>query len=300
MVDNVDPPLQVYDADVETMIETVIAFGLVPSNTDANMLYVVYLPKETTSHPDLERGWGSHYFAFSSSANNLPVYFATITPTVSLDTLTLLSSHEVDEAIADPDPRSTATTGWDEIGDPCQSLSSRGYRFNGYLLERSWSNTLCGCVSTVAKPFASRHDIVWSDNVTGDVGLWQMNGSSSVRTFGTIARSILLDWKIVGTGDFDGDGDGEGDLLRRNTQTRRVGVWLLHGESVTNWDGVPLMQSFFAQEVQGVGDFDGDGISDVLWRDPATGDVSIVLVGAKYDAPIFPPRIARARAGRLR
>jgi VCBS repeat protein len=276
VTNNTDPPANVYDSDVQSMLQVVMQFGLVPPNTDSNLLYVVYLPPGIVSHPDLENSWGGHHTSFTRYANNLPVYYATIVGSTTLDTLTLLSSHEVDEAIADP-----AGNGWDEVGDPCQNLNPRGYRFNGYWVERVYSDADCGCVSTVAKPFNSRHDILWRDTVTGDVGLWQMNGSASVRTFGTPARAVALAWQIVGTGDFDGD--GEGDILWRNTDTGQNGVWLMRGENVVNWNGVANIASRLSNPiVAGVGDFDGDGFADILWRDATTGAVDVEILGAQW------------------
>ena len=94
-------------------------------------------------------------------------------------------------------------------------LPNRGFRFNGYLLERVWSKNDCGCVTTLAQPFVSHHDLVWRDTRTGDVGLWQMTGGASAYRMLGVASGMPAEWRIAGTGDFDGE--GEGDLLWHNS-----------------------------------------------------------------------------------
>lgn len=78
---------------------------------------------------------------------------------------------------------------------------------------------------------------------------------------------------MVGTGDFDGDGDS--DILLRNNDLvpgpegsvagRPTTVLFLQDGAVAsqaNWGVSPV-----GGRVKGITDFDGDGTSDVLWRD---------------------------------
>ena len=77
---------------------------------------------------------------------------------------------------------------------------------------------------------------------------------------------------MVGTGDFDGDGDS--DILLRNNDFpgpegsgagRPTTVLFLQDGAVAsqaNWGFSPV-----GGGVKGIADFDGDGTSDVLWRD---------------------------------
>jgi len=65
--------------------------------------------------------------------------------------------------------------------------------------------------------------------------------------------------------------------MSRNKQTGDVSVWLMNGtvvkEAAVLWAGVPL-----AWQIVGVGDFDGDGNADLMWRHAQTGDVSAWLM----------------------
>jgi VCBS repeat protein len=87
-----------------------------------------------------------------------------------------------------------------------------------------------------------------------------------------VFSSIPPGREVVATGDFDGDGDS--DILLRRTQLfpfpdgsgsgRPTTVLFLQDGAVASqaWGFSPL-----GGGVAGVADFDGDGTSDVLWRD---------------------------------
>ena len=49
--------------------------------------------------------------------------------------------------------------------------------------------------------------------------------------------SPIMNWKIVGTGDFNSD--GKPDILWRNTSTGQNGVWYMDGVNVIGWGGTP-------------------------------------------------------------
>ncbi len=74
-----------------------------------------------------------------------------------------------------------------------------------------------------------KSDLIWRHNVTGDVDVWLMNGST-VQTNAWINRVADLGWQIVGVGDLDGD--GKSDLVWRHNVTGDVDVWLMNGSTV--------------------------------------------------------------------
>ena len=150
-----------------------------------------------------------------------------------------------------------------------------------------------------------KSDILWRDTV-GDVGLWLMNGTQIVQ--GGSFGAIPLNWSVAGTGDFNGDGnadilwidnqgnvtiwfmngmqilqagvvgqlppnwiivgsDMKGDIFLRNTSSGDVGMWVMNGSQIAqavDFGPVPLNWT-----VAGIGDFDGNGSFDLLWRDTA-------------------------------
>jgi hypothetical protein len=153
-------------------------------------------------------------------------------------------------------------------------------------------------------------DILWND-ANGDISIWFMNGTT-VASAAAVA-TVTSNWTLDGTGDLNGDGIG--DLLWRDSNTGTIAAWFMNGSSVasttsfgaipSNWTiigdanggilwrdtggdiaiwyvqggqvaqsaGLGNVPSNFV--VQGVGDFNGDGNFDILWRDTNTGTLSI-------------------------
>jgi hypothetical protein len=77
-----------------------------------------------------------------------------------------------------------------------------------------------------------------------------------------------LNWRIVGTGDFDNDTNV--DILWRNISSGSNVVWLMNG---TDWAGsVELLPvADLSWQIAGTGDFDNDTHVDILWRNISDG-----------------------------
>jgi hypothetical protein len=154
-------------------------------------------------------------------------------------------------------------------------------------------------------------DILWRDTSTGAVAIWFMNGLQVASTAGL--GNIPTNWSIVGTGDLNGDGDG--DLLWRDSNTGAVAAWFMSGSTVTAtaaFGTVPLSWTIVGDDnngnvfwrdtagdlaiwqvsgqevvsanigntpgnwvIAGLGDFNGDGLTDYLWRDTNSGTVAV-------------------------
>jgi hypothetical protein len=103
-------------------------------------------------------------------------------------------------------------------------------------------------------------DLLWLDTA-GDVSIWFMNGTavSSTESLGNVGTN----WSVVGS--------SKGCIIWED-KSNDYAIWLVNGAQVTS-AGLGKVPSNFS--VQGVGDFDGDGSTDILWRDSNTGVVSI-------------------------
>jgi len=108
-----------------------------------------------------------------------------------------------------------------------------------------------------------RADILWR-NAAGVVTDWLGQASGGFTNNSVAASGVPASWTIVGTGDFNGD--GRDDILWRN-DAGTVTDWLggANGAFTQNWANlaarVPL-----SWHVEAVGDYNGDGRDDILWR----------------------------------
>jgi hypothetical protein len=109
-----------------------------------------------------------------------------------------------------------------------------------------------------------RSDILWR-NDSGTLTNWlgTGNGGFSENT-SAISQNVALAWKVVGTGDFNGD--GRSDVLWRN-DSGQISNWLgtANGGFIDNGNIVNQVVAS-AWKIAGTGDFNGDGRSDILWR----------------------------------
>jgi Ca2+-binding RTX toxin-like protein len=110
-----------------------------------------------------------------------------------------------------------------------------------------------------------RDDILWR-NDSGRVTDWlgQAGSGGFVSNFANADANAGTDWHIVATGDFNGD--GRDDVLWRNNNGDMTD-WLgqANGGFASNF-GNAFYQVDNSWHVAGTGDFNGDGISDILWR----------------------------------
>ena len=116
-----------------------------------------------------------------------------------------------------------------------------------------------------------RSDVLWRHD-NGQLSNWlgQANGGF-VGNDGNAFATVSTSWQVAGTGDFNGD--GRDDILWRSTGGQ-LSDWL--GTPSGGWqnnDANAFTSAPTNWKVAGVGDFNGDGRDDILWRSDA-GQVS--------------------------
>ena len=105
-------------------------------------------------------------------------------------------------------------------------------------------------------------DLLWYCTVTGtgictagDVAFWFMNGAQATPAiFGNVSPSS--GWTIVGD-------DNKGDIFWRNTDGD-VGIWAMNGSQAVQQVDLANVPSNWV--IAGLGDFNGDGFTDILWH----------------------------------
>jgi uncharacterized delta-60 repeat protein len=108
-----------------------------------------------------------------------------------------------------------------------------------------------------------KSDILWR-NDDGSVALWQMDGSNIVSSSLTSTPKLDNSWKINGTGDFNAD--GKTDILWSNTNAGAMAIWQMNGSQVVDSSRTSAPLPDASWTLSGIGDFNGDGKSDVFWR----------------------------------
>ena len=120
-------------------------------------------------------------------------------------------------------------------------------------------------------------DLVYYDASLGDTQIQFLNGTTGIGG-GMISNSSfenLPGWTIAGVGDFNGD--GKDDLVYYNASLGVTQIQFLNG--TTGIGGGLIQNSSFennpAWAVVGVGDFNGDGFTDLAYYDASTAQTAI-------------------------
>ena len=110
-----------------------------------------------------------------------------------------------------------------------------------------------------------RADILWR-SVTGELSNWlgQPNGGFVVNDANAFSNAAPTSWHVAGVGDFNGD--GRDDILWRS-DGGQLSNWLgqVNGGFVIN-DANAMTSVPADWQVAGIGDYNGDGFDDILWR----------------------------------
>ena len=80
-------------------------------------------------------------------------------------------------------------------------------------------------------------------------------------------------WKAIGTGDFNGDGLSD-ILWQQHTTSGQASIWEMNGNALIG-GGAVNPNPGPAWKAIGTGDFNGEGLTDVLFQNTTSGQDSI-------------------------
>lgn len=150
-----------------------------------------------------------------------------------------------------------------------QPLDAGDYYIRVFLPDPSSSTNYTLSVSTIS---SARADLLWRNYSSGQNGVWLMNSTSigSVQLTTTVSD---VNWVIEEAADMDGDSIP--DYIWRNYSNGQIGIWLMDSNGAIRSVQTLTPLTDLNWRIAGVGDFNGDGKNDLLWRNYATFDNAI-------------------------
>jgi autotransporter-associated beta strand protein len=126
-------------------------------------------------------------------------------------------------------------------------------------------------------------DLLWWDRATGQIYIWFMNNGEVQSVSSPMEGLDISQWLLIGTGDFNGD--GAYDLLWWKPETGEILFWYMQPSMAMAGAPFQALSDPISQTVPShaalsyPGDLNGDGFTDILWRDSSNGDVTVWLMG---------------------
>lgn len=114
-------------------------------------------------------------------------------------------------------------------------------------------------------------DILWRQSSYG-VGLWTFRNGVPVAWTDLGSTDIQAGFNVIATGDVTGDGSA--DVVWWNATLRYLGFWDLEardGAVTARWMDIGVVPGTW--NLAAMGDYNGDGTEDLLWRNTTSGEV---------------------------
>jgi hypothetical protein len=119
-------------------------------------------------------------------------------------------------------------------------------------------------------------DVPWFDAASPRLAIGLMRATHLAEPGPAIPGPRGPGWAAVMAGDCDGD--GMADVLWYNAREARMAVWLTRGAD--RFEAGPELPGPIGDgwTVPTIGDFNGDGMGDILWFDTVTGRIAVWLM----------------------
>lgn len=121
-------------------------------------------------------------------------------------------------------------------------------------------------------------DVLWSNSTTGSFSVTLMSGTAPLLQGPVIPGPSGVGWKPYLAPDFNRD--GMADVLWRNPMTQEMAIWLMSGTELLLPGPVIPGPIGDGWAMTMVGDFNGDGLLDVVWANTKTNQFAVWLMAA--------------------
>ncbi|MGQ9897983.1 MAG: IPT/TIG domain-containing protein [Acidobacteriota bacterium] len=120
-------------------------------------------------------------------------------------------------------------------------------------------------------------DLLWrNQTITGFDAAWLFSGTRPTAAIPVIPEQTDLNWSISCTGDFNRD--GRPDIVRRNTATNAVEIWLMDGSTRTGLVSVTIPGLEPTEVIASSGDFDRNGLPELVLHNQTAGTARVVTI----------------------
>ena len=116
-------------------------------------------------------------------------------------------------------------------------------------------------------------DIVWRNAIDGQNVIIYMESKSKSRTLHKLPIESDVNWKIVGTGDFNDD--DRVDIFWHNTATGQNRIWLMDRSELLSEVGTSWSSDTTWDAVAAGGNFKYERGADLLWRNSVSGSNAV-------------------------
>lgn len=127
-------------------------------------------------------------------------------------------------------------------------------------------------------------DLFWQNLNTGETSAWLMDGSDAPTRISYSTVTPGSGWVLQGMGDFTGT--GKTDLFWYNKVTGDTAAWLMNGTNAPTYASYGKVAPESGWVFQGMGDFSGNGKTDLFWYNRHTGDTGAWLLNGA-NAPSY-------------
>jgi len=140
-------------------------------------------------------------------------------------------------------------------------------------------------VGGVAGALSYGPSIAWRNLSNGTLFGWRLDGTGFANEY-QILPTVWIGWDLIGSGDLNGDGIA--DFVWRNEEDGRIGYWVMKSDGQPEDWFTFEDQASIVWDLVGVGDFNGDGRSDLLWLNLADLQMGVWYLDGNFriDAPI--------------